>query len=81
MDLALLLDHVIPSEGVLYKASGLWEYYESDSHLAREEVYMSQKASEDFRHFVERVVQQLMKDEEDEEERLVAIDYAIWSNH
>lgn len=82
MDLTLLLDYVIPSNGVLYKhCNGAWDFYKSDDDFIKGESYMSQDCNEDVHQFLERLVQQLMKDEENDEERLVAIDYAIWSNH
>lgn len=82
MNLSLLMDYVIPSSGVLMKhCNGGWEYYLSDTEFVNKKSYMSQSTSEDFKTFAERLIQQLMKDEENDEERLVAIDYAIWSNH
>lgn len=82
MDLTLLIDYVLPSSSVLMKhCNGGWDFYKSDDDFVKDESYMSQDSGEDFHHFMERLIQKLMKDEENDEERLVAIDYAIWSNH
>ena len=82
MDLTLLLDYVIPSGGLLYKhCNGAWDFYKSDFEFIAGVSYMSQDTNEDVHHFLERLVQQLMKDEENDQERLVSIDYAIWSNY
>ncbi len=82
MDLTLLLDYVIPSGGILYKhCNGAWDFYKSDRDLEDGISYMSQDTNENAHQFLERLVQQLMKDEGNDEERLVAVDYAIWSNY
>lgn len=82
MDLSLLLDYVLPSDSVLYKhCNGGWDFYKSDSHFIRGESYMSQTPAERFHQFMERLIQQLIKDQENDEERLVATDYAIWSTY
>lgn len=82
MDLELLLDNVLPSTGVLFKhCPGAWEFFKSDIDFEEGKGYMSQKCDESFHTFIERVVQQLMKDEEGDEEPLVSIDYAIYSNY
>jgi len=81
MDLSLLMDYVIPPSAVLMKhCNGGWEYYKSDDDFVNEKSYMSQDPKEDFHEFMERLVRQLMKDEENEDEPTVAIEYVIWSN-
>ena len=82
MDLSLLLDQVIPPDGVLYKhCHGGWDFYKSDYDFVNGKSYLSQKSSEPVHQFFERLVQQLMKDEENDKEPLVTIDYAIWSQY
>lgn len=81
MDLALLLDQVLPPSSVLAKAChGSFDFYLSDLDWNEGKVYMSQTSDEDVHHFLERLVQQLIKDEEGDDEPLVTIDYSIWSN-
>lgn len=82
MELEHLLNYVIPSNGVLYKhCNGGWDFYKTDDHFINGNSYMNQATTENFHQFAERLVDKLMEDEKDDEERLVAIDYAIWSNH
>jgi hypothetical protein len=82
MDLSLLIDYVLPSNSVLYKHCNCgWAFYKDELAFEAGKEYMNQATSESLHEFLERVVQQLMKDEENDEERLVAIDYAIWANH
>lgn len=82
MDLALLLDQVLPPTSVLAKAChGSFDFYLSDLDFNDQIVYMSQECDETIHEFLERVVQQLIKDEEGENDPSVTIDHAIWSNH
>ncbi len=81
MDLGVLMNYVLPSTSVLMKhCNGGWDFYKDDRAFEDGKSYMSQGTSETFSQFMERVVQSLMKDEENDTERLVAIDYAIWEN-
>lgn len=82
MNLSLLLDYVLPSTSVLMKhCNGGWEFYKTDTDFVNDKSYMSQDTSEDFHKFMERLIERLIKEEVDNnEERCVGIDYAIWSN-
>ena len=81
MELSILLDYVLPSTSVLMKhCNGGWDFYKTDDDFLNEKSFMAQKASESFHSFMERLIIVLMEEEKNDDELLVATDYAIWKN-
>ena len=81
MNLSLLLDEVIPESGVLAKINhSYWVYYKTESDFIHDRYGIDQLQDESFEAFAERLVKQIMEDEECCDEKTVTINYAIWSN-
>lgn len=66
--------------GVLFKDSGLWMYYEDDAAFDKGEDLYEQELNEDFNSFIKRVIYNLMQLEESRKdpEPLTTIDYAVY---
>lgn len=82
MNLSTALDNVLPQSSLLWKDSGLWDYYRSDDDFKEGKAYLSQSCNESFSDFINRIIETLLKEEADcnVPEPLVTIDYAIYNN-
>lgn len=78
-NLNAVLSSVIDS-GVLFKDSGLWQYYFNDTDFDNNIEAVTQKHNEDFEQFIKRVVLYLFKRDEMSDELLTQINYAIYCN-
>ncbi len=84
--LTALLEWVIPEESILFKACNTYNYYKDESDFENDIVFCEQRDNELFSDFITRLVDELIKDEEEKEEKeenitidsySIAINYAV----
>lgn len=78
MDVLKIIDRVLPEDSILYKHNhSYFSFYLDDRSFEDGRDFLTQKSDEKFSDFIERLVEALMKYEENNDERLVAVDYAL----
>lgn len=78
MDLETMIAEVLPEGSILSKNNhNYFSFYIDDREFEDGRDFLTQGMNEKFNDFIERLIKALMKREENDDEPLVSIDFAI----
>ncbi len=79
MKTEIILNNVLPEESILFKLShGLYDFYLNYKDYEDGISFSRQRSDESFSLFIDRVVEELIIKEKEEEDKPVTVDYAIY---